>query len=78
MGIIVSLMPVAGFQKTCTETHTGFEDFLRMCVWPCVQTIRFKARNHKSSQNYSFFLKASIRPQIYLPDYQIQYYEPVI
>ena len=23
---------VAGFRKLCTETHTGFEDFLRMCV----------------------------------------------
>ena len=25
------------------ETHTGFKAFLCMCVWPCVQTTRFKA-----------------------------------
>ena len=34
---------VAGFQKTCIETHTGFKGFLRMCVWLCLQTMHYKA-----------------------------------
>ena len=33
---------VAGFQKTCIETHTGFKGFLRMCVWLCLQTMHYK------------------------------------